>query len=215
MERTCTQRQFDPHNTKYFCCCGCHVMTGAKIIASIYSLLLGLDIMVTARSMLSEGGWINATGIIIGTAICVTIFGCLWHGILHERAGHLIPFMVITMFNIGSSVLALVMCLILIFAYSAASDSYRGYQYSSYIDGQSLAIVFVVLIGMIWLHIWIFLIMKKAYSFLLHKRFSTVYRCANAPHTYQGYVAVPKEDTPPPAYEGQKGFWKEPIENVI
>uniref|UniRef100_A0A914UQ85 Uncharacterized protein n=1 Tax=Plectus sambesii TaxID=2011161 RepID=A0A914UQ85_9BILA len=88
-------------------------------------------------------------------------------------------------------VLLFVMCSTLLLIHSIASVSFQRHPYVSYIDGQNyrvLAIGFTLLAGTIWLHIWIFLTMKKAYSFILHKRFSTIYRCANVPHIYHGCI---------------------------
>uniref|UniRef100_A0A914X7T6 Uncharacterized protein n=1 Tax=Plectus sambesii TaxID=2011161 RepID=A0A914X7T6_9BILA len=225
MERVCKQRQFDPNIPKYFCFCGCHVMTGAKIIASIYSSLVGLWLLVQVFSLVGAGigaAGLSAAGIVFGIVITIafygSILGCLWHGVLHERAGHLVPFMVLTVFEIVGSVLMLVVYLLLLLVVSAATEALQGYPSVARVQGQAFVWVFLIciaLIGKIALHIWIFLTMKKTYSFLLHKRFSTIYRCANAPHTYQGYIAVPKEDTPPPAYGGQQSTWKQSIENVI
>uniref|UniRef100_A0A914X689 Uncharacterized protein n=1 Tax=Plectus sambesii TaxID=2011161 RepID=A0A914X689_9BILA len=197
MEHICTKRHFDPNIPEYFCCCGCHVMRGAKIVASIYSSLIGLYVLAAIISLLDDEEWKSAAEDITGIAVLGLIVGCVWHGILHERAGYLLPFLFLKVFNMIIFGIAFVMLLLLLLGFNVESvifDEDPSEPWPEDLDSLSMVFGLIILVGVAWPNIWMFLIMKNARSFILHKHFSTMYGCADTQHMNQGYVAALKED---------------------
>uniref|UniRef100_A0A914VB84 Uncharacterized protein n=1 Tax=Plectus sambesii TaxID=2011161 RepID=A0A914VB84_9BILA len=199
MQHTTIQRQFNPDHPKYFCCCGCHVMTGTKIIASIYSVLIGL----WALKILNNGVlWSNYASNILSTAFAIACIACLWIGVLHERAGYLIPFMVYTVLSIGVTVVVFVLVALDVKAFKRLSymtDNKKGGHYQFNFFGY-----FLVVIGIVCLHVLSIFIVKKTYSFIQHKRYSAMYQFTHVHYMQQELVVVPKESAPPPPYEWQQ-----------
>uniref|UniRef100_A0A914V1K5 DUF7027 domain-containing protein n=1 Tax=Plectus sambesii TaxID=2011161 RepID=A0A914V1K5_9BILA len=91
--------QFNSNDPKYMCCCGCHVMTGAKILASIFTIVIVLqevyviavphDIGITNDDKIIAQIWFY--GHLVAIPINALILGTLWFGLIKERHRFLIP----------------------------------------------------------------------------------------------------------------------------
>uniref|UniRef100_A0A914VH68 DUF7027 domain-containing protein n=1 Tax=Plectus sambesii TaxID=2011161 RepID=A0A914VH68_9BILA len=89
------QPQFDPDDPKYICCCGCHVLAGAKILASISTtciILIALCAIPVIVQLTRHPYYAS------GLSLCFCIFfiavlihGSLWYGLIKEREAFLIP----------------------------------------------------------------------------------------------------------------------------
>uniref|UniRef100_A0A914X465 Transmembrane protein 230 n=1 Tax=Plectus sambesii TaxID=2011161 RepID=A0A914X465_9BILA len=97
------QPRFDPNDPKYICCCGCHVMTGTKILASlptictcIYTTAFIIAIALRSAADPADGKWYDELLISMGISLIIVIpvLGCLWYGLIKEREGFLIPTLV-------------------------------------------------------------------------------------------------------------------------
>uniref|UniRef100_A0A914VG43 DUF7027 domain-containing protein n=1 Tax=Plectus sambesii TaxID=2011161 RepID=A0A914VG43_9BILA len=89
---------FDPNDPKYICCCGCHVMTGAKILAFIFTVAAILNtlyviilVYIATQSKFDDGYFYYQIG---GFFVFIVVLGCLWYGLIKEREGWLLPMLI-------------------------------------------------------------------------------------------------------------------------
>uniref|UniRef100_A0A914XBK6 Uncharacterized protein n=1 Tax=Plectus sambesii TaxID=2011161 RepID=A0A914XBK6_9BILA len=195
MQNAYTQRQFNPYHPKYFCCCGCHVMTAARIIAIIYSVYAGLAVL---GLLLNGILWSNFVASIFSAAIGIACLACLWIGVLQERDGYLIPFIVHTILSTGGLVAVFVFAVFDIETFERFSNA-TGNKHGGHLS--ILFGLFLLVIGIGCLHVWSLLIVKKTYSYIQHKRFSSMYQSANVHQTQQTLVTGANEGVPPPSYK--------------
>uniref|UniRef100_A0A914UJK2 DUF7027 domain-containing protein n=1 Tax=Plectus sambesii TaxID=2011161 RepID=A0A914UJK2_9BILA len=91
--------RFDPNDPQYLCCCGCHVMVGVKIVASIYTVVaVGVIALFYRYALLSlydllshEAYYVLLAFMVISPLVAIPVLGSLWIGVIIERQGFLIP----------------------------------------------------------------------------------------------------------------------------
>uniref|UniRef100_A0A914WBW3 Transmembrane protein n=1 Tax=Plectus sambesii TaxID=2011161 RepID=A0A914WBW3_9BILA len=193
------KRQFDPKDPKYICCCGCHVMTGAEILALI-------DIVSTVLYAVYIIGLLSFTKVdenkstvlsfcshLVGFLISAIIAGLFWYGLIKERHGFLIPTLI-------CSLLVLMVTVPVGAAYVAVAISLMPENFQL---GSTLLLTSVAAFGGAFgLQYWFYWIVKSAYSYIEQKRYSVTNDDFIAKQMEQACVAVPQETpTAPPAYE--------------
>uniref|UniRef100_A0A914WZJ8 Uncharacterized protein n=1 Tax=Plectus sambesii TaxID=2011161 RepID=A0A914WZJ8_9BILA len=194
-------KMFDPNHRKFWC--GCHVMTGIKAAAVIYTIISVLEFILFIVVSPDQPNVYRDKYIIYWLCKLVAAFlslGFLWFGLLAKREKLLIPFFIYMVIQISLIVWNTITLLMYTFGLYS-HDSYYGYSSSS----KKIAAWFVVLIFvlLILLHLWIVRTMKNTYSYMKKKRLSSTSNIITV-QQYElkhFYNAVPLEDGPPPSYE--------------
>uniref|UniRef100_A0A914UJV5 DUF7027 domain-containing protein n=1 Tax=Plectus sambesii TaxID=2011161 RepID=A0A914UJV5_9BILA len=103
------QPRFDPNDPKYICCCGLHVLTGAKMLASLCTICAVLSaikssgeifLSSTADPQTDEAYYTLLVKMGFSLIIGTPILGCLWYGLIKEREGFLIPTLVCSVISV-------------------------------------------------------------------------------------------------------------------
>uniref|UniRef100_A0A914W5W7 DUF7027 domain-containing protein n=1 Tax=Plectus sambesii TaxID=2011161 RepID=A0A914W5W7_9BILA len=88
------EAQDSPNDSQFYCCFGrCHALKGAKIIAyifTVYYVLIALFNLVA----LVQGYRIRLTLDTCVSLVGIIVVGCLWYGLIKERKGFLMPFLI-------------------------------------------------------------------------------------------------------------------------
>uniref|UniRef100_A0A914WS71 DUF7027 domain-containing protein n=1 Tax=Plectus sambesii TaxID=2011161 RepID=A0A914WS71_9BILA len=186
------QPQFDPNHPKYICCCGCHVTTGAKIIASLQTagiILIALCFIPMIEQVIRQP---HSTSALV-TFICIfliitSINGSLWYGLIKEREGFLMP----TLICMGIYLILLGICAVLALIYSIAImfQSFAGGLITLLMCSAYYSCEFA-------LQYWLFNIIQNSYDYFKHKRSSPTGGIIYIPQSQQVYIAVPKENPEP------------------
>uniref|UniRef100_A0A914WNL8 DUF7027 domain-containing protein n=1 Tax=Plectus sambesii TaxID=2011161 RepID=A0A914WNL8_9BILA len=189
------QPQFDPNDPKYRCCCGCHVMTGAKILASLYTIYVIIEAMIfiaalsgPSRSRIDS----NMLCFILGYFLVeIAVLGSLLYGLSKEREGFLIP-MLICMVTI--IILAGVYIVFLFLSYLNEIVLKR----RASAEAHTLVFIFFFICAC-WfaLQCWFFKIYKNAYDYIVLKRLSLIGGLIYIQQSDRVYVAVRKENPEP------------------
>uniref|UniRef100_A0A914WNA0 DUF7027 domain-containing protein n=1 Tax=Plectus sambesii TaxID=2011161 RepID=A0A914WNA0_9BILA len=186
------QPQFDPNHSKYFCCCGCHVTIGAKIIASLQTAGIIL-IAIYFYSMIEQVKREPHFTSILVTFICIfltitSINGSLWYGLITEREGFLMP----TLICMG--------CSLLLIGVGAIISLISSLTMMLVNPGQGLVVLMVCFVYYLCpfaLQYWFFNIINNIYGYFKLQRSSPTGDIIYIPQSQQVYVAVPKENPEP------------------
>uniref|UniRef100_A0A914WNL3 DUF7027 domain-containing protein n=1 Tax=Plectus sambesii TaxID=2011161 RepID=A0A914WNL3_9BILA len=193
------QPQFDPDHSKYFCCCGCHVTVGAKILASLQTasiILIALGVIPMIQQVKREP---HFTSILV-TFICIFLIialinGSLWYGLITEREGFLMPILIclaISLVLLGANTVRLLV-IVIITMIKFATHKYEILLTSVYI----YILLFFLQYLFFFLQYMIFLVFKNAYAYIKDKRFYLIGDSVNMQQSRHVYIAVPKENSEP------------------
>uniref|UniRef100_A0A914WDB3 DUF7027 domain-containing protein n=1 Tax=Plectus sambesii TaxID=2011161 RepID=A0A914WDB3_9BILA len=181
------QPRFDPDNPKYICCCGCHVMTGAKILASLSTIGAVLSAIAFAHAIPLLGDpqkdtvyWILLVSMSISLIVGTAVLGCLWYGLIKEREGFLIPTLV-------CSVIFLVLSCVSggnLFVSGKTQEAHANY----------IALLIGSAVCSFGLQYWFFTIYKNAYIYIKNKRWSPQGDYGHVRQSEKVYIAEPKEN---------------------
>uniref|UniRef100_A0A914UMJ7 DUF7027 domain-containing protein n=1 Tax=Plectus sambesii TaxID=2011161 RepID=A0A914UMJ7_9BILA len=189
------QPQFDSNDPKYRCCCGCHVMTGAKILASLSTIYVIVEATIfiaalfgPSRSRIDSAFYGFYLGYFL---ISMAVLGSLWYGLIKEREGFLIP-MLICMVTI--IILAGVYIVFLFLSY--LNEMMLKPRASA--DANTLMFIFFFICAC-WfaLQCWFCKIYKNAYNYIKLKRLSLTGGLIYIQQSDRVYVAVRKENPEP------------------
>uniref|UniRef100_A0A914UM22 DUF7027 domain-containing protein n=1 Tax=Plectus sambesii TaxID=2011161 RepID=A0A914UM22_9BILA len=193
--------RFDPNDPQYLCCCGCHVMTGAKIVASIYTVVaVGAIVLYYRYAIQSEyhqpspeayfTQWAN---MVLYLLVIVPVLLSLWIGVFIERQGFLFPTLICSIIG-----------LFLTIVYTLSGpDGYQGRitntgTYNSAMQEKPDAVVFYAIhVCSFVLQCWFFKVVNTAYYYIEYMRSSSTGVNVHIQQSEQGYVAVPKENPEP------------------
>uniref|UniRef100_A0A914XAY5 DUF7027 domain-containing protein n=1 Tax=Plectus sambesii TaxID=2011161 RepID=A0A914XAY5_9BILA len=193
--------QFNSNDPKYMCCCGCHIMTGAKILASIFTIVIVLQ-EVYVIAVPRDIGVTNDEKIIaqiilyshlVAIPINALILGTLWFGLIKERHRFLIP----TLFCLVLSLAAVMMIGARLIAMTFVLTNKIGYAEAGI--GALLLYTFVFG-GVFALQCWFFHILKNAYSYIKQKQLFLTSDDFIVQQMEQARVAEPTANPAPPAY---------------
>uniref|UniRef100_A0A914UN57 Transmembrane protein n=1 Tax=Plectus sambesii TaxID=2011161 RepID=A0A914UN57_9BILA len=101
--------QFNPNDSKYRCCCEqCHATTGVKIIAGMLCVTVILELwhfIVTAVSSGNGAALVaSASQLLVGVAIAWTVI----YALCTEKAGYLLPYLVLQAIGLAAGMVFLV-----------------------------------------------------------------------------------------------------------
>uniref|UniRef100_A0A914VJ51 DUF7027 domain-containing protein n=1 Tax=Plectus sambesii TaxID=2011161 RepID=A0A914VJ51_9BILA len=187
--------QFDPNDPKYHTCCGCHVMIGAKIFASINTagiISIGFISFMKIVSLLyaDNRSAIDATFLYCnlgGSIVSVAILGSFWYGLIREREGWLLPMM--TCWILSLVIAAFGLIALFIFTTIAIFQSGE--------DGMLMIWVSIICCCLFVLEYWFISVVSKAYHYIEQKRLSSKGGITHVQQSEQEYIAVPKENPEP------------------
>uniref|UniRef100_A0A914XGU9 DUF7027 domain-containing protein n=1 Tax=Plectus sambesii TaxID=2011161 RepID=A0A914XGU9_9BILA len=167
------QPRFDPNDPKYICCCGCHVMICAKLLASLFTIVAVLDAIAFSFGIYWEARdaqlrWdkvyyavlvFMGINLIIGTAV----LSCLWYGLIKKRERFLILTLVCSMLVFGATILSALFCIIAVIAAMIRSEAGT--------DGVQVLLVIIIASACCLIPQYCFFhIYKTAYYYIKHKR---------------------------------------------
>uniref|UniRef100_A0A914X7L2 DUF7027 domain-containing protein n=1 Tax=Plectus sambesii TaxID=2011161 RepID=A0A914X7L2_9BILA len=204
-----SQRQcFDAHDPRFKCCCGSiHVKTGALVVAILMAIALGLNLISNVvyynNNNNGSGGFGSSiAGALIGGVVCALLF----YGIRLERAGFLMPYLILQ--GIGIVVLTIGAIICFVGAVSNAKfarDFADEWVYNNGdMNGRTVAIVaFISLLITVIIQVWFFWVVYKCYVFFrlqcayIHSQSHTVCYSPQAP---PGCTTVYVNTAPAPGY---------------
>uniref|UniRef100_A0A914X2T8 CKK domain-containing protein n=1 Tax=Plectus sambesii TaxID=2011161 RepID=A0A914X2T8_9BILA len=186
--------RFDPNDPQYLCCCGFHVMTGVKIVASIYTIVAVLYAVMSSYTIMelrvsdlrSEMAYYLLLAFLgLSPLVAIPVLGSLWIGINIERHGFLIPALI---YSVTGLILTIG------YAISGLSVQQRRIANSGYFHGDELkmeAFVFLVIcVCSFVLQCWFFIILRSAYTYIKDKRSSLKRSCKDIEQSEQLYTAA-------------------------
>uniref|UniRef100_A0A914VLZ6 DUF7027 domain-containing protein n=1 Tax=Plectus sambesii TaxID=2011161 RepID=A0A914VLZ6_9BILA len=158
------QPQFDPNDPKYICCCGCHVLAGAKILTSISTvgiLIMAICTIPMIDQLKRQPYFADDLGLYLCIFLIVILSHVsLWYGIIKEREAFLIPTLICMVIG-----LVLIGVFFILSIFAARRSSLAGEKHTLLMalgTWVQISISFA-------LQYWFFSIYKNAYYYIKHK----------------------------------------------
>uniref|UniRef100_A0A914WM40 Lysosomal-associated transmembrane protein 4B n=1 Tax=Plectus sambesii TaxID=2011161 RepID=A0A914WM40_9BILA len=192
----------DPNESKYLCCCGCHVMTGAKIVASIYTVVaVGIIALIDTIALpriffLPSQEAYNTHWAFTGlcTLVAILVISSLWFGLIRERQECLVPAIICSIIGLILTIVHTIFGLSVLFLQRI---SIRNAFNSAVQETIEAGAFFVICVCSFVLQCWFFLIFYNAYHHIKYMRSSSTDGIVHNQQSEQVYIAVPKENPEP------------------
>uniref|UniRef100_A0A914VKV5 Lysosomal-associated transmembrane protein 4B n=1 Tax=Plectus sambesii TaxID=2011161 RepID=A0A914VKV5_9BILA len=185
------QPPFDPNEQNYLCCCNYDIMTGAKSLASIYTVVT-VFIAMCFIPWLYEKQQSSASASCLVVYLCflllaIATLGCLWYGLVKERERFLIPMLIFSIICFIPIVVIMVLRIL------STISMPIGFEEALIIDITSV----IYGICAVLLQYWFFAIFGNAYSHIKHKSRSPTGGNKYIQQLEQVYIAIPKDNPEP------------------